>query len=92
MRSDGSRERSLHRWKKRGGDCELGSSWSPDGSSIAFIDIGSRSSGIGIIDVQTRESVYLATPHPVADLSWGTEGLIARMGGRALERPPIRCA
>jgi len=92
MRSDGTEERSLHRWKKRWGDCELEASWSPDGSSIAYIGAGSSSSRIWIIDVQTREFDYISTPDPVADLSWGTEGILVRMGEGALERPPIRCA
>ncbi len=92
MRSDGTGERSLHRWKKRWGDCELEASWSPDGSSIAYIGAGGWASRIWILDVQTREFDYISTPNPVADLSWGTEGILVRMGDGALERAPIRCA
>lgn len=102
MRSDGTEERSLHRWKKRWGDCELEASWSPDGSSIAYIGPGNRTSrhriptagppGFWIIDVQTRVFDYISTPDPVADLSWGTEGILVSMGDRALEPAPIRCA
>ena len=89
MRAVGTGKRALHRWRRRWGVCEFDPSWSPDGSSIAFIDRGSGSSRIGIIDVRTRESTYLATPHSVADLSWGSEGLIASMGD-ALDPPPVR--
>ena len=104
MRSDGTDERSLHRWKRRWGFCQLEASWSPDGSSIAFIDVGGVGSSptssrvigssrmIGIVDVGTRALTYLSTPHPVADLSWGTEGILVRMGVGALEPSRIRCA
>lgn len=80
--------------EEAGGYCELGSSWSPDGSSIAFIDTNWGLSRIGIIDVQTRESTYLAIPHPVANLSWGTEGILVRVEevGAFSEHPRIRCA
>jgi Tol biopolymer transport system component len=91
MRSDGTEERSLHRWNRRWGFCELEASWSPDGNSIAYIRVG-WASRIWIIDVQTRVFHSISTPDPVADLSWGTEGILVRMGDGALEPHSIRCA
>jgi hypothetical protein len=36
---------------------------------------------------------FISTPAPVADLDWGTDGILVRMGNGDLERHlPIRCA
>ncbi|HEY7659710.1 MAG TPA: hypothetical protein VIC58_03845 [Actinomycetota bacterium] len=93
MRADGTGQRSVHRWSKRWGDCEVEASWSPDGSSIAYVGAGDSATRIWIVDVRTRAFDSISTPAPVADLDWGTEGILVRMGEGPLERHlPIRCA
>jgi Tol biopolymer transport system component len=91
MRSDGTGERSLHRWKRLSGVCESEASWSPDGNSIAFLDTCNGSVRIGILDVQMRESTQVSSLTNVSDVSWGTEGLIVSMEEGAFE-PSISCA
>lgn len=81
-RTDGSRERRLGP-ERFHGICQLDATWSPDGSSVAFID-GSPSRRIGIVDVQTLTLAYLRTSFPVAHLSWGADCLMASTGAHDL--------
>jgi Tol biopolymer transport system component len=87
MRSDGTEQRALS--QERFGECHFDPSWSPDGSSIAFIDRGwvpqtgvGGLSRIGIIDVQSGKYGFLndpSEPKYMTDLSWGSDGITASM-------------
>lgn len=101
IRADGSTERPLERPRENWMDWQLEPTWSPDGTSIAFIDHPSWSTEdvvatndlrtrIGIVDVRTREVRYIQIPQPMADLSWGTDGIIATIGDDLHENPYFR--
>jgi Tol biopolymer transport system component len=83
MRSDGSGEHPLYPSRQPYGVCRVGSTWSPDGRSIAFID-GSPSDGIGIIDLRNGDIGYVSTPGHVADLDWSTAGILVSAGDDSL--------
>jgi len=96
--ADGSKERPLERSREGWMDWQLEPTWSPDGTSIAFIDhptsethdvasTGSLRTRIGIVDVRTRAIRYIRTSQPVADLSWAADGIVATTGESLTENP-----
>ncbi len=95
VRPDGTDRRPLEKGKPDFYDSQLEASWSPDGSSIAFLGGGGRealtSFELGIIDVRTGKVVYISAAPRVVDLSWSAEGFIlASMAEAASPSPPIR--
>jgi Tol biopolymer transport system component len=85
MRSDGSGQHPLVGSKKRRtyGHCQFDATWAPDGNAIAFTEDVVQY--LGKVDVQRGVVTYVTPSAPVANLSvanlsWGTEGLVASVG------------
>ncbi len=83
VRSDGTDERPLRRQWKRFWYWQLDPSWSPDGSSIAFVSPARPDKlppDIGILDMETGQVAYLSLSVRAWDLSWDADGIIASVG------------
>ncbi len=91
VRPDGTGRRSLEKGKPKFYDSQLEASWSPDGSSIAFLGgEGLGASKLGIIDVHTGKVVFISAARRVIDLSWSAEDFIlASEAEGASPSPPI---
>lgn len=94
VRPDGTGFRPLEDERPGFYDSQVEASWSPDGSSIAFLGgeglTAVTSFELGIIGVRTGRVVYISAAHGVIDLSWSAEDFIlASVAEAASPSPPI---
>lgn len=94
VRPDGMGRRALEKGKPNFYDSQLEASWSPNGSSIAFVGgegLGALTSlKLRIIDVRTGKVISIRALRHVVDLSWNAKGFfLASVAEAASPSPPI---
>jgi Tol biopolymer transport system component len=92
MRPNGTDERPITTPKDRWKEWQIEPTWSPDGRSIAFVDVGADR--IGVADVRSGDVQLAPTRLPAlaAGLHWSRSWLVASVGAWAAPSPAIQGA